>query len=192
MTIIKTLWSSVQADPTLMRRLNGWLTIFWIAMIPVSIMLGLLASVAYVSALSLWALVSGHWSAWQAARVEVAQSVEAHKLEEHPLEDRVVEQLIRETDVQTRPEQRGLLMRRHVRRRPGTRSYDDASTISQHASPTYRTASGRTRQDEPRDLMTHDATASTALTSTVEVHNVVFPGPATCSKPDKDSRRCHG
>lgn len=99
MTIIKTLWSSVQADPTLMRRLNGWLTIFWIAMIPVSIMLGLLASVAYVSALSLWALVSGHWSAWQAARVEVAQSVEAHKLEEHPLEDRVVEQLMRETDV---------------------------------------------------------------------------------------------
>ena len=45
MTIIKALWSSVQADPTLMRRLNGWLTIFWIVMIPVSIMLGLLASV---------------------------------------------------------------------------------------------------------------------------------------------------
>ena len=83
-----------------MRRLNGWLTIFWIAMIPVSIMLGLLSSVAYVSALSLWALVSGHWSAWQAARVEVAQSVETQKLEEHPLEDRVVEQLVRKTDVQ--------------------------------------------------------------------------------------------
>ena len=45
MTLIKSLWSSVQADPTLMRRLNGWLTIFWIVMIPVSIMLGLLASV---------------------------------------------------------------------------------------------------------------------------------------------------
>jgi hypothetical protein len=98
-TVIKAPWSSVQADPTLMRRLNGWLTIFWIVMIPVSIMLGLLASVTYVSALSLWALVSGHWSAWQAARVEVAQSLEAQKLEEHPLEDRVVEQLIRETDV---------------------------------------------------------------------------------------------
>jgi len=98
-TLIKSLWSSVQADPTLMRRLNGWLTIFWIVMIPVSIMLGLLASVTYVSALSLWALVSGHWSAWQAARVEVAQAVESQKLEEHPLEDRVVEQLIRQTDV---------------------------------------------------------------------------------------------
>jgi hypothetical protein len=79
-TIIKSLWASVQGDPTLMRRLNGWLTIFWIAMIPVSIMLGLLSSVAYVSALSLWALVSGHWSAWQAALVEVTQSVEIQNL----------------------------------------------------------------------------------------------------------------
>jgi len=26
-----------------------------------------------MAALSLWALVSGHWSAWQAARVEVKQ-----------------------------------------------------------------------------------------------------------------------
>ena len=99
-TIIKSLCASMQADPTLMRRLNGWLTIFWIVMIPVSIMLGLLASVTYVSALSLWALVSGHWSAWQAARVEVAQAVEAQKLEEHPLEHRVVEELMRKTDVQ--------------------------------------------------------------------------------------------
>jgi hypothetical protein len=47
--------------------------IFWVAMIPVSYELGWLNSVAYVSALSLWALVSGHWSAWQAARVEVTQ-----------------------------------------------------------------------------------------------------------------------
>lgn len=38
---------------------------------PVSVLMGWLSSVVYVSALSLWALVSGHWSAWQAARVEV-------------------------------------------------------------------------------------------------------------------------
>ena len=47
MTLIKTLWA-------------GWIS-----------------SVAYISALSLWALVSGHWSAWQAARVEVTQQQEA-------------------------------------------------------------------------------------------------------------------
>ena len=66
MTVIKSLWASVQGDPVFMRRVNGWLTIFWILMIPVSIMFGLLSSVAYVSALSLWALVSGWWNtaAW--------------------------------------------------------------------------------------------------------------------------------
>jgi len=39
-------------------------------------------------------------SARQAARVEVAQTVETQKREEHPIEDRVVEQLIRKTDVE--------------------------------------------------------------------------------------------
>jgi hypothetical protein len=59
-------------------------------MIPVSYELGWLKSVAFVSALSLWALVAGHWSSWQAARVEVAQEREARKQREEPLEDKVV------------------------------------------------------------------------------------------------------
>ncbi len=84
-----------------MRRLNGWLTMFWIAMIPISFAMGWLNSVVYVSALSLWALVSGHWSAWQAARVEVAQDAAARKLHEHPIEERVVAKIVRETDVQS-------------------------------------------------------------------------------------------
>ncbi len=71
--MVKSLWASVQGDPVFMRRVNGWLTIAWVLMIPVSVVTGLINSVAYVSALSLWALVSGHWSAWQAARVEVKQ-----------------------------------------------------------------------------------------------------------------------
>jgi hypothetical protein len=77
MQLIKTLWASVQQDPRFMRKLNGWLTVFWIAMIPASAVFGWLSSVAYVSALSLWALVSGHWAAWQAARVEVTQEEQA-------------------------------------------------------------------------------------------------------------------
>jgi hypothetical protein len=76
MNTAKTVWAMVQKDPHFMRRVNGWLTIFWIVMIPVSIVMGWLSSVAYVSALSLWALVSGHWAAWQAARVEVNQQRE--------------------------------------------------------------------------------------------------------------------
>ncbi|MDB5182430.1 MAG: hypothetical protein JWO47_214 [Candidatus Saccharibacteria bacterium] len=76
---VKSLWAMVQGDPIFMRKVNGWFTVFWICMIPVSFSLHWLSSVTYVSALSLWALVSGHWSAWQAARVEVKQDIEAKK-----------------------------------------------------------------------------------------------------------------
>jgi len=59
-SVVRSIWASVQGDATFMRRLNGWLTWFWILMIPVSIITGWVRSVTYVSALSLWALVSGH------------------------------------------------------------------------------------------------------------------------------------
>src|SRR4051812_50132739 len=79
MEAIRTLWASTRGDPVFMRRLNGWLTVFWIAMIPVSIWTHWISSVAYVAALTLWGLVSGHWSAWQAARVEVKQEAEGER-----------------------------------------------------------------------------------------------------------------
>jgi hypothetical protein len=47
----------------------------------------------------LWALVSGHWSAWQAARVEVEQMAEAKELEQNPIEERVVDKIIERTEV---------------------------------------------------------------------------------------------
>jgi hypothetical protein len=99
MTAVRSLWASVQGDPVFMRRVNGWLTIFWLAMIPVSYELGWLKSVVYVSALSLWALVSGHWSAWQASRVEVAQAREVERQEEEPVEEKVVAKIVEETEV---------------------------------------------------------------------------------------------
>lgn len=52
-SLIKSLWASVQGDPILMRRVNDWFTIFWIVMIPVSIITGWISGVAYVAALSL-------------------------------------------------------------------------------------------------------------------------------------------
>ena len=100
MSLIKSLWHSVQGDPVFMRRLNGWLTMFWLAMIPISYSMGWLNSVVYVSALSLWALVSGHWSAWQAARVEVAQEKELQRQKDEPVEDKVVERIVEKTNVQ--------------------------------------------------------------------------------------------
>jgi hypothetical protein len=99
-TVAKSLWASIQGDPVFMRRVNGWLTIFWLAMIPMSYELGWLKSVVYVSALSLWALVSGHWSAWQAARVEVAQQREAERQQKEPVEEKVVAKIVEETSVE--------------------------------------------------------------------------------------------
>lgn len=98
MSLIKGLWASVQGDPVFMRRVNGWLTILWLVMIPVSIATHWLSSVIYVSALSLWALVSGHWSAWQAARVEVAQKQAEARRENVASE--VVEQLVESTTIE--------------------------------------------------------------------------------------------
>ncbi|HET7900449.1 MAG TPA: hypothetical protein VFL59_04625 [Candidatus Nanopelagicales bacterium] len=102
MSLIKSLWASVQGDPVFMRRVNGWLTIFWLVMIPISLVTHWVTSVVYVSALSLWALVSGHWSAWQAARVEVAQKEEAEKRADVATE--VVQELVSSTNIEPVPQ----------------------------------------------------------------------------------------
>jgi hypothetical protein len=98
-TIARNIWSSVQGDAVFMRRLNGWLTLFWIAMIPVSIATGWVRSITYVSALSIWALVSGHWSTWQAARVEVTQQAEADERAREPVEEKVVAKIVEQTEI---------------------------------------------------------------------------------------------
>ena len=104
MNVAKSLWASIQGDPVFMRRVNGWLTIFWVAMIPISYSLGWLKSIVYVSSLSLWALVAGHWSSWQAARVEVAQAREIQRQHDEPVEEKVVEKMVEDTDVSESPD----------------------------------------------------------------------------------------
>jgi hypothetical protein len=104
---VESLWAAVQGDLVFMRRVNGWLTIFWLAMIPVSLAAGWVKSVVYVSALSLWALVSGQWSAWQAARVEVNQYNEMQARESEDLAGDVSERVIEETDLERSPSAQG-------------------------------------------------------------------------------------
>lgn len=101
--MVKSLWAAVQGDPVFMRRVNGWLAVFWIVMIPVSLETGWVKSVVYVSALSLWALVSGHWSAWQAARVEVKQQEDDQRREQEDIPKDVVEKIVTETEVSRDP-----------------------------------------------------------------------------------------
>jgi hypothetical protein len=95
-----SLWAAIQGDAVFMRRINGWLTMVWLVMIPISLAMGWVRSVTYVSALSLWALVSGHWSAWQAARVEVAQQREHERQKTDPMEQKVVDRLVNTTTVE--------------------------------------------------------------------------------------------
>jgi hypothetical protein len=100
---MRRLWSAVQGDPVFMRRLNGWLTMFWIFMIPLSIATGWINSVTYVAALSLWALVSGHWSAWQAARVEVNQDEERQAEDAEDVPGEVVQRMVEDTEISPDP-----------------------------------------------------------------------------------------
>jgi hypothetical protein len=62
-------------DPIKFRKLNGWLVIFWIAMLPVSVITGLTTSVAYIVFLSLYACIVGHLGAWAASRSEAQAAI---------------------------------------------------------------------------------------------------------------------
>jgi hypothetical protein len=56
-----------------------------------------------MSRLCRWALVSGHWSAWQATRVEVAQAKEMQRREKEDVAAAVVERIVNETEVSPSP-----------------------------------------------------------------------------------------
>lgn len=75
--MIKTLWASVQGDPVFMRKVNGWATLVWlIAALPICVFFS--SSVPFLVFISVYAVVTGHLSAWQAARVEVVQNEDAN------------------------------------------------------------------------------------------------------------------
>ena len=62
-----------------------------------------LAHQHHLRLLSLWALVSGHWSAWQAARVEVAQQEQIDAEADDPVEHRVVDEMVERTEIDSEP-----------------------------------------------------------------------------------------
>jgi hypothetical protein len=80
-------------QPKLMRQVQGWLTLMWVAIIPVALALGWVKSVTFVSALSLWALVASHGAWWAAASVECKQ-------DEEDIAAEVVEKVVEKTDVE--------------------------------------------------------------------------------------------
>ena len=78
--MIKSLWASVQGDPVFMRKVNGWATVVWLILaVPICVFLS--SSVPFLVFISVYAVVTGHLSAWQAARVEVVQNEDANVAE---------------------------------------------------------------------------------------------------------------
>jgi hypothetical protein len=73
---------SIITDPKKFMKLNAYLTVFWIIMVPISVLMGWVNSVAYVSALSIYALMAAHLSTYAAARTEVMQSDQASETHE--------------------------------------------------------------------------------------------------------------
>lgn len=58
--------------PAFLKAFHGWATVAWaIASFPLAWYFG--SSVIFVTMISLYAIVTGHWSSWQATRIEVKQ-----------------------------------------------------------------------------------------------------------------------
>lgn len=57
------------AEPRVLRRVHAVATLVWIALAVPTLLLWR-DSVLWVALMSVWANVAGHWSAWQATRVE--------------------------------------------------------------------------------------------------------------------------
>lgn len=72
MNVLKALWASVETGPQRMRKIHGFLTVAWfLAALPICLFFA--DSVPFLVFISVYAVVTGHWSSWQAARTEERQ-----------------------------------------------------------------------------------------------------------------------
>ena len=66
-------FSSVFGRPAFLRGFHGWMTLGWGLLIPITVFSSLKSSIVWIALMSVWANFVGHFSSWQAARVEVKQ-----------------------------------------------------------------------------------------------------------------------
>lgn len=67
---------SLFGRPQFLRGFHGVLTLIWGVLIPITIFTDLKASIVWIALMSVWANFVGHFSSWQATRVEVRQDEE--------------------------------------------------------------------------------------------------------------------
>lgn len=63
-------------EPEAMQAFHKWATITWFVL-ALPICLFLASSIPFLVFISVYAVVTGHWSSWQASRVEVKQKQDA-------------------------------------------------------------------------------------------------------------------
>lgn len=68
--------------PRFLKGFHGWMTLVWFVLIPISVLTELKNSVPWVVAMSVWANFVGHFSSWQATRVEVKQDEQLDEVDE--------------------------------------------------------------------------------------------------------------
>ena len=76
--------------PQVLKAFHGWATLVWALLIPVSVIY-LRESVPWLVLMSVWANFVGHFSSWQATRVEVRQDEQIND------NDRELDEMQRET-----------------------------------------------------------------------------------------------
>jgi hypothetical protein len=66
-------FSTLFGRPAFLRGFHGYLTLIWGILIPITIVTPLKTSILWIALMSVWANFVGHFSSWQAARVECSQ-----------------------------------------------------------------------------------------------------------------------
>jgi hypothetical protein len=74
---VRSFLSKFGLNPRQLQAMHGFLTFLWTVMMPLSIWQGWIMSVAFISVVSIYANMVGHFSAWQAARSEVASEADS-------------------------------------------------------------------------------------------------------------------
>jgi hypothetical protein len=66
-------FTAIFGRPAFLRGFHGWMTLGWGLLIPITVFSSLKSSIVWIALMSVWANFVGHFSSWQAARVEVKQ-----------------------------------------------------------------------------------------------------------------------
>jgi hypothetical protein len=99
MNVARSIWASVQGDPKAMVKIHGFLTVAWLIFAIPVLLTDLKNSVPLLVFISIYSNVAGHWSSWQASRVEVKQYEDSEN--QVQVVESVMKRVVRDEGVRT-------------------------------------------------------------------------------------------